>query len=262
MLDQINRLTETVPGTFGVYYKNLITGESLGINADHSFLAASVIKLPVLMAVMQEIKEGRLHPLDTFRIVREEKVPSCGALYYMNDSQEVTLRNLYTLMIILSDNTAANRIIQLVGMDRINDIIEAAGLRHTRLNRLLFDAEAQRQGKENTFSPADAGQLLERIYQGAFVSPDMSREANEILLLQQLKNKLRAMIPRSVTMAHKTGEDSHMTHDVGIIYADQPFILCLASNDTDVILAEEAIRRIALVCYEYSQEGVLEDSVQ
>lgn len=253
MLDQINRLIETVPGTFGIYYKNLITGESLAINAGRPFLAASVIKLPVLMAVMQEIQEGRLHPLDTFRLAQEEKVPSCGALYYMSDPQEVTLRDLYTLMIILSDNSAANRIMRLVGMDRINVVILAAGLHHTCLNRLLFDAEAQRQGKENTFSPADAGLLLERIYQGTFVSPAMSREAKEILLLQQLKNKLRALIPRSVPIAHKTGEDSHMTHDVGIIYADQPFILCLASNDTDVILAEEAIRRIALVCYQYSQ---------
>ncbi len=252
MLDQINRLLETVPGTFGVYYKNLVTDERLAINADQSFLAASVIKLPVLMAVMQEIHEGRRHPLDTLRVFRDDKVPSCGALYYMSDPQEVTLRDLYTLMIILSDNTAANRIMRLVGIEQINEVIEMAGLHHTRLNRMLFDAEAQRQGKENTFSPADAGLLLERIYQGTFVSPEMSREAKEILLLQQLKNKLRAMIPRSVPIAHKTGEDSHITHDVGIIYADQPFVLCLASNDTDVILAEEAIRRIALVCYEHS----------
>jgi len=252
MLDQINQLMETVPGTFGLYYKNLITGESLAINGDRPFLAASVIKLPVLLAVMQEIHDGRLHPLDTFRLERDEKVPSCGALYYMNDPQEVTLRDLYTLMIILSDNTAANRIMRLVGMDRINEVILAAGLHHTRLNRLLFDAEAQRQGKENTFSPADAGLLLDRIFRGTFVSPTMSQEAKDILLLQQLKNKLRALVPRTVPIAHKTGEDSNITHDVGIIYADQPFILCLASNDTDVIMAEEAIRRIALVCYEHS----------
>lgn len=252
MLDQINHLIETVPGTFGLYYQNLITGESLAVNADRPFLAASVIKLPVLMAVMQEMHEGRLHPLDTLRLVREEKVPSCGALYYMSDPQEITLRDLYTLMIILSDNTAANRIMRLVGMDRINEVIATAGLRHTRLNRLLFDAEAQRQGKENTFSPADAGLLMEHIYHGTFVSPVMSREAKEILLLQQLKNKLRALIPRSVPIAHKTGEDSDMTHDVGIVYTNQPFILCLASNETDVIQAEEAIRRIALVCYQYS----------
>ncbi|SMP64036.1 serine hydrolase [Anoxynatronum buryatiense] len=252
MLDQINRLMETVPGTFGLYYHNLITGEKLAINADRPFLAASVIKLPVLMAVMQEIHEGRLHPTDTLGLVREEKVPSCGALFYMDDPQKVTLKDLYTLMIILSDNTAANRLMGLVGMERINQVIAGAGLRHTRLNRFLFDAEAQRQGKENTFSPADAGLLLEGVYQGTFVSPAMSREANEILLLQQLKNKLRALIPRRVPIAHKTGEDSDMTHDVGIVYARQPFILCLASNDTEVIAAEEAIRHIALVCYQHA----------
>ena len=253
MLEQINRLMENVPGTFGLYYHNLVTGEKRAINAEQPFLAASVIKLPVLMAVMQEIHEGRLHPTDTLSLDREEKVPSCGALFYMDEPQQVTLKDLYTLMIILSDNTAANRLMRLVGMDRINQVIETAGLQHTRLNRLLFDAEAQGQGKENTFSPADAGLLLEAIEQGTFVSPDMSREAKDILLLQQLKNKLRALIPRSVPIAHKTGEDSDMTHDVGIVYAKQPFVLCLASNDTDGIAAEEAIRRIALVCYQHSE---------
>ncbi len=252
MLDRINHLMENVPGTFGLYYHNLITGEKLVINADRPFLAASVIKLPVLMAVMQEIHEGRLHSTDILGLAREEKVPSCGALFYMDDPQEVTLKDLYTLMIILSDNTAANRLIRLVGIDRINQVIGEAGLHHTRLNRLLFDVDAQRQGKENTFSPADAGLLLEGINQDTFVSPAMSREANEILLLQQLKNKLRAMIPRGVPIAHKTGEDSDMTHDVGIVYAKQPFILCLTSNDTDVVAAEEAIRRIALLCYQHS----------
>ena len=252
MNSQINELISHIPGTFGWYYHNLITDERYEYNAYHTFFAASVIKLFVLKTIFLEIHEGRLDPIDTLNITEPDKMPSCGALNHMHAGLEVTVRDLYSLMIILSDNTATNCLIRLAGMERINEVIEASDYQQTRINRLLFDSEAQQLGKENTFSPADAGALLESIYRRTFVSESLSNEAEAILKKQQLKNKIPALLPRHLAVAHKTGEDTGITHDVGIVYAKQPFVLCLAANNTDVIEAEEAFRQIARICYQHS----------
>jgi beta-lactamase class A len=250
MNSRIDKLISHIPGTFGWHYHNLVTDELYENNAHQPFLAASVIKLFVLKTIFQEIHEGRLDAQDTLRINEADKMPSCGALNHMHNGLEVTVRDLYSLMIILSDNTATNCLIRLTGLERINEVIEASNFQHTRINRRLFDSEAQRLGKENTFSPADVGILLESIYRRTFVSESFSAEAEAILMKQQLKNKIPALLPRHVPVAHKTGEDTGVTHDVGIVYARQPFVLCLAVNDTDVIEAEDAIRKIARICYQ------------
>jgi beta-lactamase class A len=252
LFGEINQMLRQLPGRIGFYYKDLNSGKIFDYNADQHFLAASIIKLPVLMAVMQEMKNGKIKRMDSVKVTKGDKVPSCGALAYMHDDMRVTVQDLYTLMIILSDNTAANILIRLVGMERINELLEQAGLKRTRLSRLLFDSEAQAEGKENTFSPAEAGMLLENIHLRTFVDEEMSIEAENILKLQQIKTKIRSGIPREVPIAHKTGEDSHMTHDVGIIYSKNPFIVCFASNESDVTLAEETIRKVALMLYRYS----------
>jgi beta-lactamase class A len=105
---------------------------------------------------------------------------------------------------------------------------------------------------ENYFSPSEIGDLLENIYRGKLISEDICEEVKEILKLQQINSKIPHLIPGDVEIAHKTGEDDGITHDVGIIFSEKPFILCCASNNTDVVLAEEAIRKISLLCYENS----------
>lgn len=255
MNSQIRDIVNQLPGTVGYYYENLVSGETDELNARQPYLAASVIKLFVLEAVMQAIHEGRLDPQQKLRLEEEDKMPSCGALLYLHAGIDLTVRDLYTLMITLSDNTATNQLIRLVGIESINEVIAASGYCHTALKRLLFDGNAQNQGKENSFSPADVGLLLKSIHQDTFVSRAISREASAILLKQQLKNKIPALIPRQIPIAHKTGEDAFITHDVGIVYGDHPFILCLAANETDVIRAEEAFRKIAGICFRLHQRS-------
>ncbi|MEN1760338.1 serine hydrolase [Anoxynatronum sibiricum] len=249
----IHPLTKNLAGTIGWYYRHLGTGETHEHQARQPYLAASVIKLSILLAVFQAMEEGRCHRDDRLVLQEADKLPSCGALTDLHPGLEITLQDCYRLMITLSDNTATNLLIQRVGMDWVNEVIQSAGLSHTQLNRLLFDSEAQQQGRENTFSPADAGKLLEMIHRRTFVSEAWSLEAEAILKRQQLKNKLRALIPRQIPIGHKTGEDTDITHDVGIIYTRQPFILCLAANGTDVIQTEEVFRQVALRCYQYTE---------
>lgn len=252
MKAQLESIIKPLPGKIGVYFKDLSTGQTFEYNAQETFIAASVIKLPILVAVFQEIEDGSLRRDDILVLTDADKVPSCGALNQMHSGLEVTISDLCNLMITLSDNTATNMLIKTVGIENINSVITSLGMKKTRLNRLLFDSEAQERGLENYFTPAEIGFLLERIYTNNVISEPISQEIAAILKEQKLNSKIPHLLPRNLPIAHKTGEDSGITHDVGIIYSKRPFILCFASNNTDVVPAEAAIKTIALHCYSKS----------
>ena len=115
----ISKLSE-VEGKVGFYYKNLVTKEVISYNEDEPMLAASLIKLMVLGEVFRQLSSGILKDDEIF-VTREcDKVPSCGALNYMDEGLKLTLKDLYTLMIILSDNYATNILIDRCKINNIN----------------------------------------------------------------------------------------------------------------------------------------------
>ena len=222
-------------------------------HAEEPMLAASVIKLPVMAAAFEENRLGRLDFDERVRIRPEDKLPSCGALTYLHDGLEVTVRDLVTLMIILSDNTAANLMIDRIGMGRINRLMhETFGLSAgTELRRRLFDSEAASRGLENTVTAADMAKLLRGILERTLVSPEASAAMLGILLDQRLNGKMPFHLhSRGIRTAHKTGEDDGITHDVGIIFAREPVIFCFLANETDVPAAERALQDLALLAAE------------
>jgi len=250
----IQKIVDTLPGKIGVYYKDLTTANTYMFNEGESFIAASVIKLPLLIAVLSEIKKGFLRRDDIIRLSPNDKVPGCGVLTLMHSGTEVTIKDLCNLMITISDNTATNILISTLGYDTIRSTFTEMGLQNTQLTRKLYDLEGKKLGKENYICPIEMGNLLERIYKGRIISEDISQEIADILMQQQLNSKIPHLLPPDLSIAHKTGEISGVTHDVGIVYSENPFILCFASSDTDVILAEEALRKIALLCYQRQLE--------
>ncbi len=237
-------------GRIGVYAKNLSTGWTLDFHGDELFEAASVIKLPTYAAVMDLAARGELDPDEKLLCREEDKLPSCGALQFFPAGLEVDIRTLCALMITLSDNTATNLLLRRLGLDFLNGRFRALGLERTHLERLLFDAEASRRGLENRIVPAEIGGLLERIARRQFVSEAVSAEMEALLKKQQIKHKLQGYLPRGTPVAHKTGEDAGITNDVGVIFAREPFVLCFASNGTDVPAAERCLRQLALDLFE------------
>ena len=209
-------------------------------------MAASVIKLTVMVEAFRQREAGILRFDQTVTIRREDKLPSCGALTYMHDGLQVTVEDLVTLMIILSDNTATNLLIDLLGQEAINQTINTMGLTETRLSRKLFMPELARQGIENYVSARDMCRLLEQLLLGKLISPDASREMLNILKNQRLNGKMPFYLhDRHIPIAHKTGEDDGITNDVGVIFKDEPVIFCFLSNHTVVPQAERAIQEIA-----------------
>lgn len=244
VLDTLLPRLASMPGEVSFYGKDLSTGEACAYQADLPLVAASVIKLPILVEAFRQAKEGRVRMDEEFSIRPEQKMPSCGALTYLHDGLRVTLRDLCVLMIIVSDNTATNILIDRLGMDAVNETVRRLGLGQTTLRRKLFDAEASARGVENTIAAAEMGRLLEKLYRGQCVSPVADREMLDILRDQRLNGKMPFFL-HGTPIAHKTGEDSGITHDVGIVYAAHPLVLCFASNHTDVPAFERLIQDAA-----------------
>jgi len=242
VLEAITREMETIPGHTGLYYKNLVTGFEYGVRAEETFLAASVIKFPILLHVLDRAARGEISLSDKLTVDNWEKVPSFGGLNQFTDAVTADIRTLCRLMIVLSDNTATNKLIRFCGMEECNRAFREMGLKKTVLNRLLFDYEAAKQGFQNYICPKETGMLLERLYRKEFVSPEVSQYALDILLDQQIGHKLEGKLT-GVPVAHKTGEDDGLSNDVGIVFAKEPFVICFAGHDTDVYRWEDLIRR-------------------
>lgn len=245
VLKEIVREMETLPGHLGFYYKNLVTGVEYGLREEEVFLAASVIKLPLFLHVLQRTAEGSLDRNRKLTVEDWEKMPSCGALNQFTGSVEADIRTLCRLMIVLSDNTATNKLLQLCGLEECNAAFRKMGLEKCVVRRLLFDSEAASRGLENTICPKELGLLLERLYRKTFVSEAVCQEAMDVLLKQQIHHKLDGRLCGQVPIAHKTGEDTALSNDVGIVFAREPFVICFAGHDTDVYPWEDLMRRAA-----------------
>ena len=241
----ISRLS-SLPGDIGFYYKDLVSGESFGYRENDMFQAASVIKLPIYAVVMKLWAEGRLDLYEKLLCREEDKRPPCGALYFFTGDVDVDINTLCGLMISLSDNAATNLLIRRFGIDFLNEEFKKIGLKDSHLERRLFDPESAARGMENRIVPAEMGELLERIWRHEFVNEDVSVAMEKLLLEQQINHKIPGYLPEGTPVAHKTGEDDGITNDVAIVYAREPYVLCFASNRTDVPAAERTIREIAL----------------
>ena len=234
------------PGDVGFYMKRLSGGEALCFQPDRPLVAASVIKVPVMVAAFREIAAGRLDENEICEIAAGDKVPSCGALTYMHDGLRVTLMDLITLMIILSDNTATNRVIDIVGIPTVNAAMGELGIPGIDLQRKMFDAAMAAKGYTNTVTARGIGILLERLAKNALLGAPWDGRMLNILLDQRLNGKLPFFLhPAGIDVAHKTGEDEGTTHDAGIVFSADPFVIVMLSNNVNVPAFERLIQDAA-----------------
>lgn len=260
-------------GNIGVYYKNLTTAEEFLISDNDRFMAASIIKIPVMIEFFQQINNGvftydtKISLKDTDKVpcsglinyaegnpLQRGFFPESGILNFMHENLELTMLDLCILMIVISDNTATNILIDCLGKDNINNTLKNMGMNKTVLNRKLFETGESGSNIENYFSLKELGTILEKIYSKNLISTKASEYMVRILMNQQLNYKIPFFIS-NLPIAHKTGEDEGITNDVGIIYSENPFILCLAGNQTNVSETNMAFQEIAKDAYEYSNKS-------
>ena len=250
VLQAMEKEMESIPGHVGFYYKNLVSGLEYGVRETEAYSAASVIKLPLYLHVLKEAAAGRVDMSRKLTVTEQDKVPVCGALTLFTGDVEADIRTLCNLMISLSDNTATNVLIDYFGVEPLQESFRDMGMEQTVLRRKLFDFRKSLEGIRNTICPKEMGMLLEQLYRKEFVSKAACQEAIDILLQQQVDHKLNGKLCGVVPIAHKTGEDDNLSNDVGIVYGENPFIICFAGHDSDVYRWEDLMRRGAYDLYE------------
>ena len=249
----IKRLKK-IKGHVGFYYKNLITGEIWQYNSNDIFIAASIIKLPLAIVLERAIISEKIIPETILKITKEDKVEGCGFLSLIPEDIEVSIRGLINNMLAISDNTATNKLIELMSLEGVAAGFEQLGLKRTRINRLLCDEERDAQGINNFFALDEIMMLLENLHSKSY-GETITANVLTPLKLQQVAHKIPCRLAGKVTVANKTGEDENTSHDVAIVYGKDPFLLGIAANDTDVYEIEDAMRNIALELYELQLKG-------
>lgn len=237
---------------YSVYVKNLHSGECCFINEKQIVPSASIIKLFVMAAVINEVENKALSLNQRVGINKEEKV-LYGIISLLDDENTYTLKDLLMLMIIESDNTATNKLIDMLGMDKINNFIKSMNFQSTILQRKMMDFEAQKIGKENMTNANDVGIFFELLYNRKIISKDSSELMNKILLEQKDNAMMRINLDDSLHIAHKTGDLDRLKHDAGIVYEkDQDYIFIMftweAASDN---YARNIIGSISKITYDY-----------
>jgi beta-lactamase class A len=242
-------------GVAGYAIQDLATGDSFYLNADLVFPTASSIKLAVLLELMRQAQEGKLS-LDEKHTIRraETTVGDDEPILAMLGDGTVTmsLRDIATFMVVLSDNSATNILIDRVGLDNVNSETARLGLRETRLRRKMIDIEAARQGRENVSTPREMMTLVEKVHAGDVLDPVHTKEYFSLLALPK-DSLFHKALPPTVTIEDKPGALDAVRCDTGIIEVKgHPFaISVMTTYDSANAEGERAVREIARLAYDY-----------
>lgn len=249
--NKIENIVEESSANISVSFYDLDQGEGFSINGDEKVPSASMIKFLILLKALDECDKGKINLEDTIRLDDYEKVDGSGILKELSRDHKFSIRELLTLMIIVSDNTATNILIDLLGMEEINKIGHDLGLEKTSLERKMMDSHAREKGLENFTSSNEILKLLKMIYEKDFVSEDYSDLALGILLRQQERQRLQRYLPEDLKIASKSGDLDNLENDGGIFFTkNKNYILVVLVNQAKSnVLAKEIIGEISLKIY-------------
>ena len=215
----------------------------LAIRADDELTAASLAKLPIAVELFRRADLGQFDLSERCDTSGEPRAGGGGALDYLDPSVQLSLNDLCFLMLALSDNTAANFLLGLVGMGEVNHTLERLGLKHTRLARRFMDMAARAAHRDNVTSASDMVTLLALLRGGALPGAVRLRE---MLATQQRADDLVAWLPATASLAHKTGALDDAFHDAGILSGPAGVcVFCMMTADqADVAAARIAVGRV------------------
>jgi len=255
-----HRLSEIADGLRGTLGYSIceLSGEPLfSQNADEQFPQASAIKVPLLMEVLKQREEGKLRWEDRHLIEKEKQVGGSGVLLELADrGSELCVGDLCVLMILLSDNTATNMLIDLVGMESVNETMSSLGFHHTKLQRLMMDIAASERGEENLSTPAEASQIMQLLGSGKFLSQEVSDEALDILRRAK-STSIREGVPQEVPVVTKPGGIPRVATEWAIVeLPERPYIIVLMGKEGRTSRFREAFTEMTKVVHDYMSQVV------
>ena len=248
---RLQAIAESVDGVMAYQVVDLTTGTRIGRLQNEVFPTASTIKLAILYELFKQADEGKLNLDESRALDRRLVVGGDGVLRDLM-SPSMPLRDYATLMVVLSDNTAANLLIDTVGMQNVTARMAALQLHATKLRRRMMDIEAARRGDENVSTPGEVTRLLELLYRGDGLT---TRRHEELLsILKKPKSSpMRRSIPAGVELANKPGTLEAVAVDAGIVFVQRrPYVFAaMLSYLKDGAAGEAAIEAASRAAYEY-----------
>lgn len=243
---EINEIISQVEGEVCINFYDLDKNDGFSINGDKKVLSASMIKLLILAELMKKNSENKFSLSDTIMIEDFMKIGGDGVLKELNSGHHFTLKELATLMIIVSDNQATNVLIDFLGMENINQLGRELGLKETFLGRKMMDTEARKNGYDNYTCADDISLLLKLIYQEKLINKKASQLMLDILLRQQQRERLQRYLPSDIKIAHKCGDLDNLENDGGIIWlGDKTYILVILTNGMSNLQCKQTIGKIS-----------------
>lgn len=252
-------------GTVYIYAKNLDTGRDYALRADEQVRTASTIKLPIMTEVFRQVAAGKVAWTDQIEIAKANKVGGSGILSEFSDGSKIDVKTATHLMIVLSDNTATNVLIDKVSSNNVNDHMAKLGLKDTLSLRKIGgggDAKAWDEPLNKLFgigrsSARDMARLMEMLERGEVVSKEASAEMIEILKRQQYKDGLGRNVLDTVPVASKSGALDRLRSDIGIVYTRRGRIaMAITVDDMPVVqyivddMGSELIWRLSRILQE------------
>ena len=244
----IQDVDQHLDGVMGLAIEDLTTGDHYFLHEDEVFAQASSIKITVLANLYLQAEQGKLKLTDLYTVQSSDLVPDSDIMNGLTPGvTRLTLRDLATMMVAVSDNSATNVLIDRVGMQNVNAMLDSRGLTHTRLRRKMMDLEAAKQGRENISTPREMTTLLDDIYHGKLLNKQSTDD-----FFKMLSTNKASFIPRELPpdlkVANKPGELEAVRNDSGIVFVEgRPYVICVMTGFLrNERAGEEAITKISL----------------
>ena len=248
---QIQEIDQHLDGVMGIAIEDLTTGDHYFLHENEVFAQASSIKITVLANLYLQAEQGKLKLTDLYTVQSTDLVPDSDIMSGLTPGvTRVTLRDLATMMVAVSDNSATNVLIEKVGMQNVNAMLDSLGLSHTRLRRKMMDLDAAKQGRENISTPREMMQLLDAVYHGKVLNKESTAD-----FFKMLSTGKASFIPRDLPpelkVANKPGELEAVRNDSGIVFVEgRPYVICVMTgylrNERD---GEDAISKVSLATW-------------
>jgi beta-lactamase class A len=230
---ELNEYVSRFRGQYGIYFIDLVSGDEFGINDTDEYTAASTVKVPLNYFVYKKIESGEVEPEDTIDYIKDDFEGGTGILQAKKlTGNSYTIRYLLKVSIVYSDNIATNMLLRHFGRKNLKDFMRSLG------GTVVDD-------KKNISCPKDMAIYLREIYEFCNENEELGKELKSNLCNTIHNDRLPKLLPKNVKVAHKIGDQIQAVHDIGIIYADNPYILAVMSKG--VISDEESRSVIAQV---------------
>lgn len=255
--DKIKQRISNIKGDIGFYFYDIKKDSGCFVGNCDIFPSLGVSKFILLIEIYRQVEE-KIITLDDeyilekkppFVIPESEYESTVGILDFLHEGISLTIRDLVYSMMVISDNSAFNILLSIVGMGNVNNTMEKLGISHTKIQCMLFEWDEAGIEKYNYHSTQEVGDLIKRLYRKQLISNSASEEMLKLMSFHQRRDILSFFSNRNITVVQQTGFDRNILHDIAIIMEENPFILCMCTNRIDAKKAEQIMKDVALMCY-------------